>query len=233
MLTIRTLPTCRHGRGVWVDRLRLALHSSVNPIHQIPVNVTRRVHSLQIDTPVGEQQLLLTLDVTEPDDHNVDCGGISRVGTPNKRLMREVDEQATTKQRFPQWLDLLPLGNRVGGNQSSLDLCPLHVVRSQLEPAGHVVKGIAPITEDLCPLPLLFNGQVRVPNKRVTDTTPRNPEAEKLRGELAAKKARIRDLEGQARKLKDDLTAAVTVIAELSARLTAKDQAKVVFIERP
>ena len=70
-------------------------------------------------------------------------------------------------------------------------------------------------------------------NKRVTDTTPRNPEAEKLRGELAAKKARIRDLEGQARKLKDDLTAAVTVIAELSARLTAKDQAKLVFIDRP
>lgn len=70
-------------------------------------------------------------------------------------------------------------------------------------------------------------------NKRVTDTTPRNPEAEKLRGELAAKKARIRDLEGQTRKLKDDLTAAVTVIAELSVRLTAKEQSKVVSIERP
>lgn len=70
-------------------------------------------------------------------------------------------------------------------------------------------------------------------DKRVTDTTPRNPEAEKLREELAAKKARIRDLEGQTRKLKNDLTAAVTVIAELSARLTAKEQAKVVSIKRP
>ncbi|MCT2253091.1 hypothetical protein M3G46_11105 [Corynebacterium sanguinis] len=70
-------------------------------------------------------------------------------------------------------------------------------------------------------------------NKRVADTTPRNPEAEKLREELASKKARIRDLEDESRKLKDDLTAAVAVIAELSARLTAKEQSKVVSIERP
>lgn len=69
-------------------------------------------------------------------------------------------------------------------------------------------------------------------DKRVTDTTPRNPEAEKLREELAAKKAQIRVLEGQKRKLKDDLTAAVTVIAELSARLTAKEQASIMSIDK-
>lgn len=68
-------------------------------------------------------------------------------------------------------------------------------------------------------------------DKRVTDTTPRNPEAEKLREELSAKKAQIRALEGQKKKLKDDLTAAVTVIAELSARLTAKEQASIASIE--
>lgn len=67
---------------------------------------------------------------------------------------------------------------------------------------------------------------------RVTDTTPRNPKAEKLREELSAKKAQIRVLEGQKRKLKDDLTAAVTVIAELSARLTAKEQASITTIDR-
>lgn len=69
-------------------------------------------------------------------------------------------------------------------------------------------------------------------DNRVTDTTPRNPEAEKLREELSAKKAQIRDLEGQKRKLKDDLTAAITVIAELSARLTVKDQASITSIDR-
>lgn len=68
-------------------------------------------------------------------------------------------------------------------------------------------------------------------NQRVTSKTPRNPEAERLQDELANARNRIRNLESQNLKLKENLTASVTVIAELSARLTSKEQSTIAAIE--
>lgn len=56
-------------------------------------------------------------------------------------------------------------------------------------------------------------------DKHVTSSTPRNAQVSKLESELQASKKRARDLEQQNTVLRRQVTAAATVIAELSARL--------------
>lgn len=54
---------------------------------------------------------------------------------------------------------------------------------------------------------------------QVSDSTPRNAQASRLEAELSKSRKRVRDLEKQNAELRHQITAAATVIAELSARL--------------
>ncbi|BAV23122.1 hypothetical protein P9K31_08005 [Corynebacterium glutamicum] len=54
---------------------------------------------------------------------------------------------------------------------------------------------------------------------QVSDSTPRNAQASRLEAELAKSRKRARNLEQQNADLRRQVTAAATVIAELSARL--------------
>lgn len=56
-------------------------------------------------------------------------------------------------------------------------------------------------------------------NTKVSDSTPRNAQMSQLEHDLAASRKRVRDLEQSNTELRRQITAAATVIAELSARL--------------
>lgn len=56
-------------------------------------------------------------------------------------------------------------------------------------------------------------------DSQVSDSTPRNAQVSRLEAELSRSKKRVRDLEQQNAELRRQVTAAATVIAELSARL--------------
>lgn len=56
-------------------------------------------------------------------------------------------------------------------------------------------------------------------DEQVSDSTPRNAQTSRLEAELSKSRKRVRDVEQQNAELRRQITAAATVIAELSARL--------------
>lgn len=56
-------------------------------------------------------------------------------------------------------------------------------------------------------------------DSQVSDSTPRHAQVSRLEAELSRSKKRVRELEQQNAELRRQVTAAATVIAELSARL--------------
>jgi len=69
-------------------------------------------------------------------------------------------------------------------------------------------------------------------DKRVSETTPRNAQVSRLETELSKSRRRVRDLEQQNSRLRHQITAASTVIAELAARLEQSSQGDVIPLRK-
>lgn len=65
-------------------------------------------------------------------------------------------------------------------------------------------------------------------DQQVSDSTPRNAQVSRLEGELTKTRKRVRNLEQQNANLRRQITAAATVIAELTARMSQSEVSNIV-----